>query len=143
MALSSLSGIWLLPASRRVDGLTLDVHSLLYSMAAIFLGYQAALFRVFTKTFAITEGLLPNNPSIDRWYRIVMLEKGLLFGAGFMLVGIVGSVSAFSDWWGRFFGPLDPSQTMRTVIPSVLFLVLGFETIFSSFFLIVLGLARK
>jgi hypothetical protein len=112
-------------------------------MTAIFLGYQAVLFGVFTKTLAITEGLLPKNPSIDHWYRIVTLEKGLLFGAGFILVGIVGSVSAFSDWWGRFFGPLDPSQTIRTAIPSILFLVLEFETILSNFFLRVLGLARK
>jgi hypothetical protein len=112
-------------------------------MAAIFIGFQAVLFGVFTKTFAITEGLVPKNPSIDRWYRIVTLEKGLLFGAAFMLVGIVGSVIAFSDWRGRFFGPLDPSQSMRTVIPSVLSLVLGFETILSSFFLSVLGLARS
>jgi hypothetical protein len=138
-----LAGMWLLPAPRRVGSLTLDVHSLLYSMAAIFLGFQSVLFGVFTKTFAITEGLLPTDPSVDRWYRMITLEKGLLFGGALMIVGIVGSVIAFSDWSGRLFGPLDPSQTMRTVIPSVLFLVLGFETVLSSFFLSVLGLARE
>ena len=60
-----------------------------------------------------------------------------------MIIGLIGSLYALSDWGSRLFGPLDPVHTLRIVIPSVLLLILGFQTILSSFFLSVLGLGRR
>ena len=41
------------------------------------------------------------------------------------------------------FGPLDYPHTMRIVIPAVMLLTLGAQTVFASFFLSVLGLPRR
>jgi len=57
--------------------------------------------------------------------------------------GIAGSVLALGFWGERSFGQLNPSQTLRTVIPAVTCLTLGCQIIFSSFFLSVLGLGRR
>jgi glycosyltransferase involved in cell wall biosynthesis len=143
MAAGSLLGIWLLPAPKTIGSITFDVHTLLYSMVAIIIGFQSVIFAIFTKTFAITAGLHPKGSRIDRWYRFFTLEKGLLTGVVLTLIGLTGSIYALSEWGSRLFGPLDPVHTLRVVIPSILSLILGFQTILFSFFLSVLGLARK
>jgi glycosyltransferase involved in cell wall biosynthesis len=138
-----VTGIWLLPGPRTVGGVTFDVHTLLYSMAAIFIGFQSVLFAIFTKTFVITEGLHAKDSSLNKWYRFFTLEKGLLTGAALTTIGLIGSIYSLSDWGSRLFGPLDPVRTLRVVIPSILSLILGLQTILSSFFLSVLGMGRK
>jgi glycosyltransferase involved in cell wall biosynthesis len=143
MAAGLLVGAWLLPGARTIGGVTFDVHTLLYSMALIIIGFQSVIFSLFTKTFIITVGLHPKSSRIDRWYRFFSLEKGLLTGVILTLFGLSGSIYALSNWSGHLFGSLNPVQTLRFVIPSILSLVLGFETILSSFFLSVLQMPRK
>jgi glycosyltransferase involved in cell wall biosynthesis len=143
MIIGLLVGVWLLPGPRTVWGVTLDVHTLLFSMAAIFLGFQSVLFAIFTKTFAISEGLHPREPRWDTWYRFFTLEKGLLTGVVLTAIGLIGSIYSLSEWGSRSFGPLDPVRTLRVVIPSILSLILGFQIILSSFFLSVLGMRRR
>jgi hypothetical protein len=41
------------------------------------------------------------------------------------------------------FGQLNYSETMRLVIPGSMFVVLGVQTIFSSFFISILGMAKR
>ena len=143
MFMGLITGIWLLPGPRTVGGITFDVHTLLYSMAAIFIGFQSVLFAIFTKTFVITEGLHRSDSSLNKWYRFFTLEKGLVTGAALTIVGLLGSLYSLTEWGLQWFGPLDPSRTLRIVIPSILSLILGLQIILSSFFLSVLGMARK
>lgn len=137
------TGAWLLPGPRTIGGVTLDVHTLLYAAMAILVGFQAITFAVFTKVFAISEGLLPEDPRLNKLFRWVTLEVGLIVGGLVMLIGIAGSIYALGLWEERSFGALNPTQTLRTVIPAVTCLTLGCQIIFSSFFLSVLGLRRK
>jgi len=142
MILGSLAGGWLLLGPRVVDGITFDVHTLLYAALAIIVGYQTVNFAVFTKVFGITEGLLPEDPRLTRLFRHVTLETGLIAG-GLLFVGGFGlSVYALSSWEAHSFGPLDPSRTLRLVIPAATLIMLGLQTILSSFFLSILGLKR-
>jgi hypothetical protein len=136
-------GAWLQPGPRTVASVTFDVHTLVYAAMSILVGFQAITFAVFTKVFAISEGLLPEDPRLSKVFRWVTLEVGLIVGAVGVLIGIAGSVHALGVWGERAFGQLDPSQTLRTVIPAVTCLTLGCQIIFSSFFLSVLGLRRK
>ena len=143
MLIGGLMGAWLWPSPRTLGRVTIDVHTMLYAAAFVLLGFQAIAFAVFTKVFAISEGLLPADPTMDKFFRYITLEVGLVFGALFTLAGVVASVVAVNMWGARHFGPLDYSRTMRIVIPAVLFLTLGVQTIFVSFFLSVLGLRRR
>ena len=89
------------------------------------------------------EGLLPVDP---RWHRltgILTLERGLAAGSLLVILGLVGSVYAVTDWGVQLFGELERQHTMRIVIPSSLSLALGCQSILASFFLSVLGLGRK
>jgi glycosyltransferase involved in cell wall biosynthesis len=137
------TGLWLLPHPRTIGDVTFDVHTLLYSAAAIFIGFQSIVFALFAKIFAITEKLVPQDPQLDRLLRSINLEKGLCVGGVLTVLGLLASLYALSDWGGRLFGPMDPSRTFRVVIPAVLALILGCQVTLSSLFLSILGLARK
>ena len=136
-------GIWLMPGPRRVGNVVLDVHTLLYAAIAVLLGFQSIAFAVFTKVFAISEGLHPPDAAMDKVFQHITLEVGLLVGTGLAVLGLGGSIYAVSVWSSSHFGPLDFSHTLRIVIPAALALTLGVQAIFSSFFLSVLGMRRK
>jgi glycosyltransferase involved in cell wall biosynthesis len=135
--------LWLLPNPRAIGPITLDVHTLLYAAMAISIGFQAVIFAVFTKIFAISEGLLPEDPRLNKALRFINLEVGLLVGGVLLLMGLGGSLYALRTWEAHAFGPLDPSKVLRTVIPATTSFALGFQIILSSFFLSVLGLRRR
>jgi glycosyltransferase involved in cell wall biosynthesis len=135
--------IWLMPGPRRVGGIVFDFHTLAYGFGAIVVGFQLLAFAVFTKVFAITEGLLPEDPRLNRMFEYIKLETGLLAGALCVGLGIVGSLLAVSTWARSSFGPITSDNLLRLVMLSVFALVLGPQIIFSSFFLSILGLRRR
>jgi hypothetical protein len=135
--------IWLFGAPRTIGSLTLDIHTMLYAAMAVLIGFQAIAFAIFTKVFAISEGLLPEDPRLNKVFRYVNLEAGLIVGFALVLAGLAGSLYAVDLWGESAFGPLNPSRTLRMVIPAVSMLTLGCQIIFASFFLSVLGLKRR
>jgi hypothetical protein len=142
MLLGIAVGCWLLPGARTIGPITLDVHTLLYSAAAILTGFQAVNFAVFTKIFGVTSGLLPPDPKLTSAFKYITLESGLIVGLTLLSLGIGLSIYAVSDWGAHSFGSLDPTKILRLVIPAVTAVMLGSEIVLSSFFLSVLGLRR-
>jgi glycosyltransferase involved in cell wall biosynthesis len=136
-------GSWLLPEARQLGQATLNVHTLVYAALSVLLGFQAVLFALFTRTFAITQGLMPPSRLLNRLYRFVTLEIGLVVGGLLVLGGLGGSLAATLGWQKIDFGELEPSVVLRQVIPSIVALALGFQVVLGSFFLSVLGLKRK
>jgi glycosyltransferase involved in cell wall biosynthesis len=146
MLAGAIVTLWLLPGAQRAGGISFDIHTLIYAALAVIVGFNAMLFALFTKTFAITEGLLPPDPRLDRLYRYVRLETGLVIGAIVLIAGVIGSFLAVAVWRSRGFGPLSPEDTaltLRIVIVSGGAIALGLETVLASFFLSVLGLRRR
>jgi hypothetical protein len=116
---------------------------LLFASLAILCGYQAILFAIFTKTFAINEGLLPADPRMSRFFQIVNLERGLLCSAAALAVGLALLLAAVLQWRAADFGALDYAHTMRFVVPGATLTALGFQTALSSFFVSILGMHRR
>jgi hypothetical protein len=98
---------------------------------------------VFTKVFAISEGLCPDDPRVNRAFRYVTLETGLATGGLLMMLGVCGSVLAVSGWAEESFGALNAERILRIVMPSVFSFTLGVQIVFSSFFMSILGLRRR
>jgi glycosyltransferase involved in cell wall biosynthesis len=134
---------WLLPAERPLGHVNLGVDTLAYAAAAILLGFQLVFFGVAAKVFAITEGLLPEDESFDRWFQYVTLETGLIAGVLLLLVGIGIAVSSVVSWAHTGYGSLPPVEMMRHTLPAMLCLMLGTQVCFGSFFLSLLGLRRR
>src|SRR3990170_2643682 len=114
-----------------IRGVQFDAHTLLVASLAILCGYQSILFAIFTKTFAITEGLMPADPRLTTLFRLINLERGLVIGVGAMAIGIALLLAATFFWYLTGFGPLDYGRTMKWVIPGATLTVLGFQTITS------------
>lgn len=143
IAFGLIAGALLLQGPVFVGSIGFDAQTLLYAAAAVILGFQAVAFGVFTKVFAISEGLLPEDPKLTLNMIKVNLEKGLILGASLILTGLVCSAYSIWTWKRAHFGILDPARTLRIIIPALTALIIGVQIVFSSFFLSVLGLRRR
>ena len=126
-----------------LKGVSFDAHTLLFSSLAVICGYQSIVFAFFSKTFAISEGLMPEDRYLSRFFQAMNLEKGLLLSFVATVGGLALLVAAVNRWRLADFGALDYASTMRLVIPGATLTVLGFQTALSSFFISILGMRRK
>jgi glycosyltransferase involved in cell wall biosynthesis len=125
---------WIVPESRTIGPIELDLHTLLYGAAAIVVGFQAVSFAWLGQLFAVSEGLLPEGARSARLMRWTKLEVGVALGAVMILAGVGATVLAFVRWGSVHFGALDVTKTMRVVIPAVTLLILGGQLTLASFF---------
>jgi glycosyltransferase involved in cell wall biosynthesis len=143
MGLGLVIMVVLLPGQLEIFGVGFDVHTLVYASAMIVIGYQAILFSVFARVYAMTAGFLPKRSWIeemaDRW----SLETGVLIGLALVLAGLAMSVIALVVWGGSGFDELEYRDTLRIVVPATTLLMLGVQTVLASFFLSILGLERS
>src|SRR5208337_3080441 len=130
-----LTGSWLVPKPRKVGDVTLDIHTLFFSAIGVLVSFQAILFAIFSKTFAITEGLLPPDRKMDKVFRFFSLETWLAVGAVLAALGLSGALYGVMVWERQGFGALVPTRVMRVAIPSGLSLALGCQIMLSGFFL--------
>ena len=143
MGIGAVLSCLLLFGPLHIGTVVFDVHTLLYAAMAVMLGFQCVAFAVFTKVFAISEKLLPEDPRMQKVSRFVKLETGLIVGVFLTIIGLAGAIYSLAAWEMRGFGTMEPRQTLRIVIPSVTFLTIGFQIILYSFFLSILNLKRK
>ena len=143
MFTGALVGMLLLLQPITIGGVAFGVHTLVYAALAVIVGFQSVIFAVFTKVFAINERLLPEDPRMNKMFEYITLETGLIVGSVLLVAGLAGSVYAFTIWGERDFGLLDPSRTLRLVIPAFTAIALGIQIILSSFFLSVLGMKHR
>jgi glycosyltransferase involved in cell wall biosynthesis len=143
LMLIGLLGYCLAMPGTRVFGAVLDAHTLLIASLALLVGYQSIFFAVFTKVFAVSERLMPPDTRLDNIFKVLTLERGII--SGFLACVVGGSllISAVCIWSRAGFGHLDYARTMRWVVPGVTLFALGFQTIWSSFFVSLLGMRRK
>jgi glycosyltransferase involved in cell wall biosynthesis len=127
-------------ADLKIGGVVLNVGTLAVACMTVIVGFQLLAFAFFTKVFAIAEGLLPDDPKLSRAFKIFTLEKGIVLGLLVLLGGIVSLAHSVWVWKQAGFGELLPEENLRRLIPATTLIVLGIQTIFSSFFMSVLGL---
>ena len=137
-----LGGVLLLRGIQ-IGDIILGTNTLLVSAMLVLVGFQLILFAVFTKIFAISEELLPEDTRLIKLNRYINLEVGLLIGILVTLMGLGLILSAFMYWKAHGYGPISYPDSLRMTIPGITAFTLGIEIIFSSFFLSILGMKRK
>jgi glycosyltransferase involved in cell wall biosynthesis len=143
MFLGWAATVWLLPGARSIGHVALDVHTMLYALMLMMLGFQASAFGVFSKVYAIKAGLLPVDRKITKFLSSFSLETGLCIGGLLAACGLGLSLYAVSIWKAAHFGQLHVQSMLRLVAPAVTMFTLGFQVIFASFFLSVLGMDQR
>jgi glycosyltransferase involved in cell wall biosynthesis len=140
-AVGVLLGIILASGNIRLSGVELNVGTLMMTSMMVIVGFQLVAFAFFTKVFAIAEGLLPEDPKLSSLFRQFNLEKGLILGLLVLGTGFLLILRALWLWKQADFGILPSTdENLRRLIPAATLIVLGIQTVFSSFFLSVLGL---
>ncbi len=143
LLLGAVGMFWLVPGQQSVGGVTLGLNTLLFAAAGVICGFQAIVFYMFAKTYAIRSGLLPDDPVVARVRNALRLETGLISGAIAILVGLSLATYAVGVWGARSFGALELEESLRLVIPSTTLLVLGLQLMFSSCLLSILQLDTR
>jgi glycosyltransferase involved in cell wall biosynthesis len=121
----------------------LDVGTLMAFAMMLLVGTQILWFAVFTRTFAVAEGLLPPQMRLKRILDRTTLEWGLLIGILLMASGGGLFLQAFLDWRAAGFGEISYADNMRSIIPASTLILLGIQNVFGSFFMGVLTLKRR
>ena len=132
---------WLLPGPRVVSPrVTLDVHTMIFGVIFTLLGAQILSIGAFAKVFSYAERFDHSGTiSLKRMLKRVTLESGLLLGGVLFLAGFAGCAWVTWQWVASGFGPL---QQVRQVLFWSMWLFLGLQIIFASFFLSMLGISR-
>ena len=122
--------LWALPNPYQ----TLDIHTILFAVGAILIGFQSVFFAISTKAFAVHEKLVPRFSWLENAIDKISLELALKIGTIFLILGGIGLVYLITIWLNNYFFELGITITMRIAIFSFTFLVFGFQIIFSFFF---------
>lgn len=143
MLIGLLLMIALLPGEVGLLGTHFDVHTMIYASAMIVVGYQAILFAAFARIYATTAGFLPARRWLEDLTDRIPLEAGALTGLALIAGGVGLTIVALIIWGESGFGPLHYRETLRIVIPAATMLILGVQTVLSSFFLSILGIEHS
>ena len=141
MLLGLVLVFWLLPGPRLLTPrITLDLHTMIFGVIFTLLGAQILSIGAFAKVFSYAERFdRSGTVSLKRVLKRVTLESGLLLGGVLFLAGFVGCGWVTWQWVASGFGPL---QQVRQVLFWSMWLFLGLQIIFASFFLSMLGISR-
>ena len=131
---------WLTRGPRLVNGVVIDVHTMILGTLCLFLGYQALWLWAFAKMFGWVSGILPADTFSLRVFDYLNLERGLLAGATLVVTGLCLNLWLVHEWYRLNFGPLDVQVTLRYALWGFTAIVFGVQTIFGSFFLSMLGM---
>ena len=143
MTLGLVAGIALSTGPVTVGEVAFDVDTLVGAGAALVIGFQAVLFALLTKVYAMQEGFLPHDARVQRIIDWWSLERGLLLGGLLAAAGLTGLVASLMHWQVNSFGELDPRHSLRMVVPAATAFVMSFQAIFASLFVSILGIRRR
>lgn len=122
----------LLPGPLQIGDRVLYVHfSILFTLLTL-VGSQAVVFGVFARAYSKSVGF--ENPSrLSDWVeKDFSLERGLITGVLFFVVGFGMDLAVLIEWISRSLGAID---AVRPALFAMTFIVLGIQMIFASFFL--------
>ncbi len=115
-----------------VGGFNIDIHFMLLGSLVTMLGYQIINLGLCARTYAITIGFEKHDKLIDFIAKYINLERGIILGLGVFLVGFFISLRILINW---IHGNFSSMNEIRNIIFSMTILIVGVQTIFSSFFL--------
>jgi len=113
-------------------------HNMFAAALLIIVGYQLIIFSLFAKTYAITH--LGDEPIFDKLYKYVTIERVSVIGILLVLLGIIIYFRAGFGWARDGFNNIDQ---VKNSIMALTLIIVGVQTISSSFMLSILGIKEK
>lgn len=134
---------WLLPYDRSVGAAHLGVSAMVLAGAAALAGLQAIVFHLFSKTYAMHAGLLPQDRLVERLRGALRLEVGFTAGPACTLAGLALAACACFPQTQAIFTPLTSLSALRVLIPGATLATLGLQLMLASGLLAILQLNAR
>ena len=125
---------------RFIGGLRFDVHYMVLGSLLTVLGFQIVTTGVFAKAYSHAARLYVSDRTLNVLGRYFNLERGLVVGGVLFLLGFVIDGSILVHWLEIGMGTLD---AVRPAIQASTLMIVGAQTVFSSFFLSMLAVPRR
>jgi hypothetical protein len=112
---------------------------MIFGLIFTLIGLQILSLGMFAKVFSYSERFDRGTASLERVLRRVTFEGGLLLGGSLFLLGFAGCAWVAWQWASEGFGTLHQE---RQVLFWSMWLFIGLQVTFASFFLSMLGISR-
>ncbi|HKD67910.1 MAG TPA: glycosyltransferase family 2 protein [Candidatus Binataceae bacterium] len=122
-----------------IGGLTFDYHYMLVGSLLTILGFQVVMTGLFAKAYCHGARLFAADPVLEALQRHFNLERGLAVGAVLFIAGFALDARILMQWLESGRGALN---AIRPATQASTLMIIGAQTIFSSFFLSLLWLVR-
>jgi glycosyltransferase involved in cell wall biosynthesis len=137
----SILSLVLVPGPIHLPFRLVDFHSFIVAGTFVIMGVNMLSFYAITHVYAHTAGLLPNPPEFGPLFKTFNLEKGLALGLALFLIGL--GIILYATWLSQQPGSFEKigfGHSVRLVFGGSLAILLGGQTIFTSFVLSMLGM---
>lgn len=125
---------------RVIGSLHFDVHYMVVGSLLTILGFQIVTTGLFAKAYSHAARLYAPDRTLQMLMRFFSLERGLVVGCVLFVAGFALDASILVKWLRSGMGSLD---AIRPAIQASTLMIIGAQTVFSSFFLSMLALPRK
>jgi len=122
-----------------IGRLTFDYHYMIMGSLLTILGFQVVMTGLFAKAYCHAARLYAADPILEMLRRHFNLERGLVVGAVLFLAGLALDAKVLVQWLQSGMGQLN---AIRPTTQASTLMIIGAQTIFSSFFLSVLWLIQ-
>lgn len=125
-------------SSPKISGLQFYFHPMFLFLALLASGYQIIIFGLFAKSYS---HIHLEEPSVflEKLYKYLTIERVGTLGIAVCLLGFVIFFYIFFKW---IFSGLSALDEAKNALLGVSFIILGIQTIFSSFMLSILGIKK-
>jgi glycosyltransferase involved in cell wall biosynthesis len=121
-------------------GLYLGIHWLALGCLMSLLGFQILSLGAFAKTFAMNDQFEMRGPFFGKVIGWFTLEAGVAIGLIMILAGFLADIAILVTWISRGMGHMGSTHT---VFVATTVIALGFQVVFSSFFLAMFKLSSR
>jgi glycosyltransferase involved in cell wall biosynthesis len=123
-----------------IGGLHFDIHYMVLGSLLTILGFQIVTTGLFAKAYSHAARLYAPDRTLEVLMRVFNLERGLAAGAVLFVAGFAIDGWILVQWLASGMGSL---HAVRPAIEASTLMIIGAQTIFSSFFLSMLALPRR
>jgi glycosyltransferase involved in cell wall biosynthesis len=131
--------VWFAFTTPNIFGLNMYYHPMFFFSAMAIIGYQLIIFSAFAKSYAINH-LGEKSEKMQKLYKYITIERASIIGAIILFAGALIYSIIVIKWLNSGFKSLNE---IKNSIISLTFIVLGTQTIFSSFMLSILSIKEK
>ena len=132
LAIGLVGSIALVLGQIVVSNVVFSVHTLLYCMFFLIIGFNIICMFLFVKLYAYNHQFIPRQTSVD-WNKKLNEDIFIFTGIFLTVLGIGLSIYVLLYWKNTGYSELVPEIVMRIAIPAVSLLEIGLQSIFSGF----------